>query len=123
MLDKRPTIYCDNTGSGGGTSGGGGPDDGARTLESAAGRSQGYLTVAFGFALGLTLMVFFGIFRAYPGLISEFRALRDFVGGEIDPNLWLSFLFGFVGGTLISGVYNMLVVRRLNLFGLEYTHD
>jgi len=122
MLTKRPTIYYDPPTSGGGTSGGGGPDDGARTLESAAGRSQGYLTVAFGVALGLTLMVFFGIFRAYPGLISEFRALRDFVGA-INPNLWLSFLFGFIGGTLISGVYNMLVVRRLNLFGLEYTHD
>lgn len=121
MLNKRPAIYYDVP-PGGGTSGGGGPDDGARTLESAGGRSQGYLAVAFGLALGLTLMVFFGIFRAFPGLISEFRALQEFVAA-VYPNLWLSFVFGFVGGTLISAIYNMLVVRRLNLFGLEYTHD
>ncbi|MDZ7260954.1 MAG: hypothetical protein ONB05_02385 [candidate division KSB1 bacterium] len=97
---------------------GDGPEDDprfpARTL-----RSHGFLALAFGFALGLTLMIFFGLFRAFGAPTS---GLADFVS-RVNPNLWLSFLCGFIGGTLISAIYNFLIFRRLNLFGLDRNMD
>ena len=97
---------------------GGGPDDDsrfpARTL-----RSHGFLALAFGFALGLTFMIFFGLFS----LMNEppFN-LKDWIE-HVNPNLWLTFLYGFIGGTLISATYNFLIFRRLNLFGLDRNVD
>jgi hypothetical protein len=42
----------------------------------------------------------------------------------VDQLLWWQvFLFGFFGGTLISAIYNLLVLRRLNLFGLDSGTD
>ena len=38
-------------------------------------------------------------------------------------SLAYSFLFGLISGTLIAGVYNLLVLKRLNLFGLESGRD
>ncbi len=38
-------------------------------------------------------------------------------------NLFYTFLFGFIVGTVISGIYNVLVFRRLNLFGIDKNMD
>lgn len=103
----------------GGSGGGGGPDDPTRVSQFIL-RSQGFLVLAFGFAIGLCLMVFFGIFNRFGA--PPIAGLQAFVD-KVNPNLWLTFLYGFVGGTVISGIYNILVVRRLNLLGLESTQD
>lgn len=101
----------------GGTAGGGGPEDDPRFPRIAL-RSQGLLTLAFGVALGIAFMIFFALLRwsTPTGPVAEFVA-------HVNPNLWLSFLFGFVGGTVMAGIYNLLVLRRLNLFGLESNLD
>ncbi len=78
-------------------------------------RSQGLLALAYGLALGITFMIFFGIFRLIGAPTGE---LSDFVS-NLRLNLWLSFIYGFIGGLAIAVVYNILVVRRLSLFGLE----
>lgn len=102
---------------------GGGPDDPTR-LEQVTVRSQGFLMIAFGIALGLTLMILFGVFRQFPSLVTDFEDLHKWVTtASINPNLWMSFVIGFVAGTLLSGIYNILVVRRLNLLGLESALD
>lgn len=98
--------------------GGGGPDDPTRVSEFIQ-RSQGFLLLAFGFALGLCLMVFFGIFNRFGAPIPAWQPFFN----QVNPNLWLTFLYGFIGGTVVSGIYNILVVRRLNLFGLESSSD
>lgn len=82
-------------------------------------RSQGLLTLAFGFATGIAFMLFFWLIRSYA---TPTGVVRDFVM-QVNPNLGLSFLLGFLGGTLLAAVYNLLVVRRLNLFGLESSAD
>ena len=97
---------------------GGGPDDDfrfpARTL-----RSHGFLATAFGVALGLTLMIFFCLFSR---IAEPPFGLKEWVS-QFHPNLWLTFLVGFIGGTLVSAIYNCLLFRRLNLFGLDRTLD
>ncbi len=98
-------------------SGGGSDYDGRfvpRTL-----RQHGFLALAFGFALGITLMVFYGLFQL---IEAPTAGLRSFAAGGLS-NLWISFLYGFIGGTLLSAFYNLLMFRRLNLFGLERNMD
>ena len=69
--------------------------------------------------MGIAFMIFFGMLR----LFSPTGAVADFIS-QVNPNLWLSFLFGFVGGSVMAGIiYNVLVLRRLNLFGLESNLD
>lgn len=82
-------------------------------------RSQGLLALAYGVALGLTFMIFFGFFRL---IGTPSGALSLFVA-DLRLNLWMSFIYGFIGGVAIAVVYNILVVRRLNLFGLEGSAD
>ena len=94
--------------------GGGGPEDEPRSRARTI-QSNGFLVLAFGFALGLTLMLFFLLFRVFG---APFTDLTNFVQ-KINPNLWLSFLAGFIGGTLVSAIYNLLLFRRLTLFGLD----
>lgn len=82
-------------------------------------RSQGFIVLAFGLALGITFMIFYGILqvKGVPG-----TALGIFVNDlRLDP--WLSFAYGFIGGTAVAAIYNLLVVRRLNLFGVEGNVD
>jgi len=104
--------------NGGSAGEGGGPDDDfrfpARTL-----RSHGLLAVAFGFALGITLMIFFCI---YSKMDIPPYGLKEWVT-QYHPNLWFTFLYGFIGGTLMSAIYNCLLFRRLNLFGLDRNLD
>jgi hypothetical protein len=97
-----------------GSAGGRGPEDELRQRQVTL-RTQGFLALAFGFALGITLMVFFCLFRIFG---APTAGLESFVM-QVRPNLWLSFLYGFIGGTLLAGIYNLLAVHELHLFGLE----
>lgn len=97
--------------------GGGGPDVNDE-ITSQKLRSHGFMTLAFGVALGFTFMIIFGLFRL---LGAPSAALAEYV--SINSNLWLSFFYGFVGGLFISIFYNMLVFRRLKLFGMERNLD
>ncbi len=99
------------------SSSGGGPQDDPSSPRIAL-RSQGLLTLAFGFALGLALFV---LFLLIAWLRPSFT-LPTF-SSDTPLNLLFLFLFGFISGTLVSGIYNLLVVRRLNLFGLESRLD
>jgi hypothetical protein len=101
--------------TGGGGTGGGGPEDDHRSPQAFL-RTQGLLALAFGFALALALVIFFWLIRAFPPTAEVGNFFRQF-------NLWFIFLFGLIVGTIMSGVYNLLVVRRLNLFGLESSAD
>ena len=114
LMYPRLNIYFDE----GEGVGGGGPDEDPR-FPSRTLRSHGFISLAFGFALGLTLMIFFGLFRAF-GAPTE--SLEQFIA-DVNPNLWYSFLSGFIGGTLISAIYNFLIFQRLNLFGLDRNLD
>ncbi len=102
----------------GSSSGGGGPEPGDPRSARIALRSQGLLTLAFGFALGIALIALFL-------LITWLRptVMLPTFSSDTLLNLLFLFLFGFISGTLISGIYNLLVVRRLNLFGLESSLD
>jgi len=101
-----------------GTGGGGGPEDDPR-FPALALRSHGFIALSFGFALGLTFMIFFGLFRLFG---APTTGMTSFVS-DVNPNLWLSCLYGFIGGTLISAIYNCLIFHRLNLFGLDRNAD
>ncbi len=101
-----------------GGGGGGGPEDDPRSPQIVL-RTQGLLTLAVGFALGAAFVVLFLLIRMFG---APTGAVADFVR-DVNPNLWFSFLAGFVGGTVMAAVYNLLVVRRLNLFGLESSAD
>ena len=101
-----------------GTSGGRGPEDDFRKRQVSL-RTQGLLALAFGFALGITVMVFFYVFRIFG---APTVGLESFVM-QVHPNLWLGFLYGFIGGTLLASIYNLLVVHELHLFGLEGDQD
>lgn len=98
--------------------GGGGPDEDtrfpARTL-----RSHGFIAIAFGFALGLTFMILFGLLRL---IGAPSKGLANFVS-QINPNLWICFIYGLVGGTIISAIYNFLLFRKFNLFGTDRNMD
>lgn len=110
-------IDAPPAGTGGGGSGGG-PEDDPRSPQIIA-RTQGVLALAFGFALGVAFMVLFWLIRTFG---APTGAVADFVR-DLNPNLWLSFLFGFIGGTIAAAIYNFLVLRRLNLFGLDSSAD
>ncbi len=103
----------------GSKTGGGSDDDSQFPVRTLA--QHGFLALAFGFALGLTLIVFFLLFK-YSGWISLPTIVTNWVG-NVHPNLWYSFLIGLIGGTLLSGIYNFLIFRRINLFGLDRNLD
>lgn len=108
-------IAPEKTGSGGG---GSDPDNDPRFPDRTL-RSHGFIALAFGFALGLTLIILFGLIRLVdPTLPQDWE---NFINDNF--NLWLGFLFGLVGGTLLAGIYNFLIFRRINLFGLDRNLD
>ncbi len=95
--------------------GGGGPEDDPRTGVVAL-RSEGFLTLAFGLALGVALAFLFWLLCKFPPNDTPPSFILQF-----QP--WHAFLAGFIGGTITAGIYNLLVVRRVNLFGLESSMD
>ncbi len=82
-------------------------------------RTQSLLSIAFGLALGITFMIFFFIFQ----YVNPPRGTLTNFASQLHLSWWLSFLYGFIGGTVMAAIYNMLVVHRLNLFGLESHSD
>ncbi len=111
-----PSFYISPESEGG--RGGGGPDVDDRFPERTL-RSHGFIAVAFGLALGLTAMICFALLRFMKGLPSGLKAWVT----EVHPNLWFTFLVGFIGGILISAIYNFLLYKRINLFGLDRNLD
>jgi hypothetical protein len=99
----------------------GGGDDPNNPFPTPTLAQQGLLVLAFGFALGLTLIIFFMLFK-FSGWTSLPKIVEDWVANT-HPNLWISFLIGFIGGTLLAGIYNFLIFRRINLFGLDRNLD
>lgn len=100
----------DTEGQGGGGSGGG-PDDPGNFTRRAI-QIHGFITLLFGVALGLTLLVL--KLCLYYDWLGNPMAL-SWIDGTDSLTL---FLIGFVGGSLFSGFYNLLMFRRLNFFGL-----
>jgi len=103
----------------GGRGGGGGDED--PRFGSTQIRSHGFVALAFGVALGLTLAILFGVIYAFQPDIP--RITEWALEGKPIFKLLLCFLYGMIAGTLISGIYNMLVFRKLNIFGLERNMD
>ena len=89
-----------------GPASGGGPDDDTG-FQNRMLRSRGFIAIAFGFALGLTFMIFFGLFHSMETPPFGLKAWVEIV----HPNLWFTFLFGFLFGTLISAIYNYLIFQ------------
>jgi H+/Cl- antiporter ClcA len=96
----------------GGSSGGGPRPEPDRPIESVL-RSRGFFIIYFGIAMALTLTIlylllldsgidFLSSFHNYPG-----------------ERWWLAPILGFLGGLLVAFFYNLFVLRRLKLFGLE----
>ena len=105
----------------GSTKGGGGPEDDPRYPRVAL-RWQGLLTLAFGFALGVALVVVYLLLQL-PIIPQQLSDLFPRVQNTLILNLIFYFGIGFVSGTFIAAFYNMLVVRRFNLFGMEIGTD
>jgi hypothetical protein len=98
--------------------GGGGPEDENRSALYQL-RMQGFIVIVCGFAVGLTLLILLALFRKFG---APLQILNDWVN---DPTLewWQVFLTGLIAGTIFSAIYNLLVVRRLYLFGYEREVD
>jgi hypothetical protein len=109
QLDIAPEGSSPGGGGGGGPEGGGG----SRGFVQ---RTEGLLSLAFGLALGVALIALVWLLREYapangaPDIVTRY-------------DYWQVFIVGLIGGTIISAIYNFLVVRRLNLFGLESSAD
>ena len=95
--------------------GGGGPEGEGQSGNDMV-RSQGILSLAFGFALGMALAVFYLII--YLGNLSPV-ILSMLPGFSLLVHLAICFIVGFICGTLISIIYNLIIVRRFNLFGID----
>ena len=100
--------------------GGGGPDEDLR-FRSIQIRSHGFVALAFGVALGLTLAILFVVIYAFEPDVPKITEWAH--KGRPIFKFFLCFLYGIIAGTLISGIYNMLVFRKLNIFGLERNMD
>ena len=104
-----------SAGKGSGGPGGGGPEGEGQSSNDII-RSQGLLSMAFGFALGIALVVFYLIIY----LANLSPAILNIVpGSSLAIHLVSCFLTGFICGTIFSIIYNLLVVRRFNLFGID----
>ena len=125
--------------------GGNGPEDDARHAVNAL-RSHGLIALAFGFAVGFALVMMYIMINVLEpsgplsSLFPQTSEVSEAVAGvgiegdsavsqpaiftsDFFRNLGIIFLFGLVIGSLIAMIYNLLVVRRVNLFGLESSMD
>ena len=99
--------------------GGGGPEGEGQSGNDIV-RSHGVLSLAFGFAAGVALLLIYLII--YLGSLSA-AIVNLLPGSSLAFNLLICFVTGFVCGTIISVIYNLLIIRRLNLFGLDRNVD
>jgi 4-amino-4-deoxy-L-arabinose transferase-like glycosyltransferase len=102
-------------GKGSGDPGGGGPEGEGQSGNDIV-RSHGILSLAFGFALGIALLVLYLII--YLANLSPV-ILNMLPGSSLLVHLVICFVVGFVCGTLISIIYNLIIIRRFNLFGID----
>lgn len=94
--------------------GGGGPEDESRIALYQA-RVQGFIVIICGFAVGLTLLILSLLLNQY-NLFNNMPTIKALAWWEV-------FLIGFIAGTIFSIIYNLLIVRRFNLFGYEREVD
>ncbi len=107
-------MYSGNVGLEG-SRGGGGPDEDPRRAEQSV-LTHGLVSLAFGFALGLTLLLFWAFLQLFRN--SSNTIAKQFNSVAI-ADWWVLFIIGLVLGTVIAGVYNMLVFRKNMLFGVD----
>ncbi len=108
-------MYSTRGGFDGGSAGGGGPDEDPRRAEQSV-LAHGLVALAFGFALGLTLLLFAAFLKLFTNPANPIvRPLSSLAGA----NLLVLFVIGLVAGTVMAGVYNMLVYRKTTLFGVD----
>ncbi|MEE4310637.1 MAG: hypothetical protein V2J62_02100 [candidate division KSB1 bacterium] len=112
-----PSYISPVEGEGGGR-GGGGPEEDRRFAVNAV-QSRGLITVAFGLALGFSLLIFSFLLK-WGGITVAQNILED-VGCRCFP--CCIFGIGFVFGILIAAIYNLLLFKHLNLFGTDLNMD
>ncbi len=80
-------------------------------------QASGVIAIAYGIALGITFVIFLATLKFLPtGFLPPVSGIEDFF--DLDAFAFAkAFLYGFVGGTLFSAFYNLLVVRWFNIFG------
>ncbi len=81
--------------------------------------THGLVATAFGIALGIAMVIISLILKQ----LTLSGPLADILNAYSTQTLWLDmvivFVSGFVGGTILAFIYNLLVVKRLSLFGTE----
>jgi hypothetical protein len=106
-----------------GTGGGGGPDtDDPRGNKAAEIRSTAFVGLTFGFALGGALVIFSLLFDAFFGAIGgPMEQIFSLAANSASASIHLGrlFIIGLIIGVSLSTIYNMLAVRRIQIFGLE----
>jgi len=111
-------LYPEKTGSGGT-----GPEDDPQYAARSI-RTNGLSVIAFGVTLAFTFLFLFiavGLLKASPLFLDN--ELHSF-STAIKPLNWLSYiLYGFFTGAAIAGIYNMLVVKTFNKWGIENSVD
>lgn len=105
--------------SGGGR--GGGPEDNSRYPQIAT-KEQGFLAIAFGLALGLTLIILYLLLQI-PWLPESITKILPTFWGNILYTIGVYFIGGLVIGSVLSVIYNLLLHKRFDLFGLDHSID
>lgn len=89
-------------------------------------RETGFLVFSFGIAFALALLMLSWMIHILPGdqpQTTEFLKASALLGTGFWVNFGITLAVGFVAGIILSLVYNLLVLQRLNLFGLESSLD
>ena len=100
---------------------GGGPEDNSRYPQAAA-KQQGFLAIAFGLALGLTLVIVYLLLQI-PSLPGSMTNLLPTFWGSAIYSILIYFISGVIIGSVLSMIYNLLLHKRLDLFGLDHSVD
>jgi hypothetical protein len=98
--------------------GGGGHDINPKFPEREL-RTHGFISIALGFSFALTLCILFILFRL---AATAPLGLENWVN-HFWPNFFITFLVGFICGTLVAMIYNVLIFHRLNVFGADSNRD
>ena len=98
-----------------------GPEDNSLYSKFAA-KQQGFVAIAFGFALGLTLIVLFLLLQI-PYLPDAITGILPVFWGNILYSIGVYFISGLIIGSVLSVIYNLLLHKRLDLFGLDHSMD
>jgi hypothetical protein len=105
-----PSDTCGKTG--------GCPEEDPRYPQSVL-PSRGFSVLAFAFALAVTFLFIFAVVDILKSGGAVLTNFEQFVLA-VKPEFWLTYIiYGAITGALISSIYNLMVVKNLNLFGLE----